>query len=56
MTRGNPWNDRVFWFHDEAGNLGNDMEEELLAWIDALRATNLRVTRSSVQRKAIELA
>lgn len=33
-----------------------DMEEELLAWIDALRATNLRVTRSSVQRKAIELA
>ena len=33
-----------------------DMEEELVAWIDALRATNLRVTRSSVQRKAIELA
>ena len=33
-----------------------DLEEELLAWIDALRATNLRVTRSSVQRKAIELA
>ena len=33
-----------------------DLEEELLAWIDALRATNLRVTRSSVLRKAIELA
>ena len=32
-----------------------DVEEELLAWIDALRATNLRVTRSSVQGKAIEL-
>ena len=33
-----------------------DMEEELVAWIDVLRADNLRVTRSSVQRKAIEFA
>ena len=33
-----------------------DMEEELVAWIDALRAENLRITHSSVQRRAIELA
>ena len=33
-----------------------EMEEELVVWIDALRASNLRITRISVQRKAIELA
>ena len=33
-----------------------ETEEELVVWIDALRASNLRVTRNSVQRKAIELA
>lgn len=32
------------------------MEEELVAWIDAVRAENMRITRSCVQRKAIELA
>ena len=31
-----------------------DLEEELVAWIESLRAQNLRVTRSSVQSKALE--
>ena len=30
--------------------------EELVMWIDALRASNLRVTHSNIKRKAIELA
>ena len=30
--------------------------EELLVWIDALRAGNLRVTCKNIQRKAIEFA
>ena len=33
-----------------------DMEEELLAWISDLRASNLRVTRTQIQRKAFELS
>ena len=33
-----------------------DMEEELVTWIESLRAQNLRVTRSNVQSKALELA
>ena len=33
-----------------------DMEEELVTWIEALRAQNLRVTRSNIQSKALELA
>ena len=33
-----------------------DMEEELVAWIESLRAQNLRVTRSNVQSKALEFA
>ena len=33
-----------------------DLEEELAAWIEALRSQNARVTRSSVQSKAVELA
>ena len=32
-----------------------DMEEELIAWIDSQRSGHLRVTRSSIQRKALEL-
>ena len=32
-----------------------DMEEELVTWIESLRAQNLRVTRSNVQSKALEL-
>ena len=33
-----------------------DMEEELVAWIESLRAQNLRITRRIVQGKALELA
>ena len=32
-----------------------DMEEVLVCWIDEMRSNNLRVTRSSIQRKALEL-
>ena len=32
------------------------MEEELVTWIESLRAQNLRITRSNVQSKALELA
>lgn len=32
-----------------------DMVKELIAWIDVLSTGNLRVTRSGVQGKAIEL-
>ncbi len=32
-----------------------EMEEELTAWIDNQRSNHLRVTRSSIQRKALEL-
>ena len=32
------------------------MKEELAAWIEALRAQNARVTRSSVQNKVLEFA
>ncbi len=33
-----------------------EMEENLAAWIENMRAQNARVTRSSVQMKALELA
>ncbi len=36
--------------------LNLDMEDNLLAWINELRASNLRVTRSQIQRKALELS
>ena len=32
-----------------------DMEEVLVCWIDEMRSNNLRVTRSSIQRKSLEL-
>ena len=32
------------------------MEEELVSWIECLREQNLRVTRSSIQAKALELS
>ena len=32
------------------------MEEELVSWIENLRAHNSRVTRSGIQSKALELA
>ena len=31
------------------------MEDELTAWIDSLRSDHIRVTRSAIQRKALEL-
>ena len=33
-----------------------DMEEELTEWIETLRSKNMRVTRPSIQAKAVELA
>lgn len=33
-----------------------EVEEKLAAWIESLRSQNLRVTRSSIQRKALDLA
>ena len=33
-----------------------EMEESLLGWISELRASNLRVTRSQIQIKALELS
>ena len=36
------------------GNL--DVDEDLLAWISGLRASNLRVTRTQIQCKALELS
>ena len=31
------------------------MEKEILAWIENLRSKNLRVTRSAIQKQAVEL-
>ena len=31
------------------------MEEDLVEWIESLRAENLRVTRADIQQKALEL-
>ena len=33
-----------------------DMKEDLVAWIEGLRAHNWRVTRTSIQSKVLELA
>ena len=33
-----------------------EMEEELIAWIEGCRAKNFRVTRSSMQNQAVDLA
>lgn len=32
------------------------LEEELSSWIENLRSGNFKVTRSSIQRKALEIA
>ncbi len=32
-----------------------EMEDQLIAWIDSLRSDHIRVTRSAIQRKALEL-
>ena len=32
-----------------------ELEEELVAWIDSLRAKNLGIIRANIQRKATEL-
>ncbi len=33
-----------------------EMEEELAAWIEGLRSQNFKVTRTSIQYKAVEIA
>lgn len=33
-----------------------EMEDEILAWIEGCREKNLRVSRSSVQKRAVEVA